>query len=46
MLIEAARIAETAHRNAPDAPSRHWHRQLELQHESYALLASCWAAGR
>lgn len=45
-LIEAARTADTAHRNAPDAARAHWQRHLELQHEGYALLASCWAVGR
>ena len=43
-LIEAARIADTAHRNAPRAAAEHWERHLRLQHEGYALLASCWTA--
>lgn len=41
-LIEAARVADTAHRNAPRAAAEHWERHLRLQHEGYALLASCW----
>lgn len=45
-LIEAARTADTAHRNAPDTARAHWRRHLELQHEGYGLLASCWSAGR
>lgn len=45
-LIEAARTADTAHRNAPTAAGAHWQRHLELQHEGYALLAACWAVDR